>query len=101
MKNNKLFVVMTTVIYSYLFYAQYAGINFLLFNILLIALLFFKDKGQASKSSWLLAVAGSLLSAFFVFWWGTCLTVVANICSLLVLAGLSFKPPGIYTGCGV
>ena len=92
MKHNKLFVVITTIVYSYLFYAQYAGINFLLFNLLLIALVFFRNKELLARPAWLLAAAGALLSAFFVFWWGTCLIVVANICSLLVLAGLSFKP---------
>ena len=92
MKTNDIFIVIATAAYSYLFYDQNTGINFLLFNVIIVLLFYLKDKSLITKRSWLAAAAGSLASAFFVFWWGNTLPVAANICSLIILAGLSFDP---------
>ena len=92
MKTNDIFILLGTAAYSYLFYEQSAGLNFLLFNILLVVLFFLSDKGLVTRPAWLAVAAGSLLSAFCILWWGTDLPFIANLCSLFLLAGISFKP---------
>lgn len=92
MKPNDIFIVIATLAYSYLFYDQNPGINFLLFSVLIIILLFLNDKSIITKPSWLVAASGTLLSSFSVFWWGTELPALGNICSLSIIAGLSFNP---------
>ena len=91
MKPNDIFILIATIAYSYLFYDQNPGINFLLFSLLIVTLLLLNDKSVITKPSWVAAAIGSLLSAFFVFWWGTELQVLANLCSISILAGLSFN----------
>ena len=90
MKTNDIFILIGTAAYSYLFYSQSAGINFLLFNALIVLLLFVKDKSLIARPTWQAAAAGSLISSFFVFWSGLTLPVVANVISLAALAGFSF-----------
>ena len=92
MKTNDILIITATAAYSYLFYNQSTGINFLLFNGLIVLLLLLKDKSLLAQPAWLAAAAGCILSSFFVFWWGTILPVMANLCSLAILSGLSFKP---------
>ncbi len=91
MKTNDIFILVATALFSYLFYRQSAGLNFLLFSLLIVLLLFLKDKTLIKRSAWLAVATGYLLSAFFVFWWGTTLPWLANLCSLFMLAGLSFN----------
>ncbi len=81
-----------TVAFTGLFYFQSAGLNYLLFNLLLVGLTAAANRNLLSRPSWLLVAAASLFSSFYVFWFGTWLPLLANWCSLLVLAGLSFAP---------
>jgi hypothetical protein len=92
MKTIHLFIAFATAVYSYLFYQQCPGINFFVFNLIIVLLLFLKDKSLITKPAWLACAAGSLLSSFCIFWWGTGLPFVANICSLAAVVGLSFNP---------
>lgn len=92
MKKNDWLIIISTVAYTFLFYSQTAGLNFLLFNIVLISLLLWRNTGLLTKPAWLAAATGSLLSACFVFVYGTWLPILANICSLLMLEGFSINP---------
>lgn len=92
MKKNDWLIIISTAAYSFLFYDQSAGLNFFLFNIMLIALLLLQNRAILFKPAWIAVAAGSLISAFFIFWFGTTLPVLANVCSLLMLSGLSFNP---------
>ncbi|MFN8287066.1 MAG: DUF4173 domain-containing protein [Chitinophagales bacterium] len=92
MKKESIFILLSTAAYSYLFYEQMAGINFLLFNILLVALLAINKPALLKEKNWLAVVIGCLISSFCIFWYGTWLPTLANITSLLFLAGLSFAP---------
>ncbi len=91
MKKNDWFILLATASYTFLFYEQSAGFNFLLFNIVLVVLLLIRDKSLLAKPAWLAAATGSLLSAAFVFVYGTWLPIIANIISLLMLEGLSIN----------
>ena len=92
MKKNDWLIILGTMVYSYLFYNQSAGLNFFIFNVILITFLLFSKPLLLFKPAWLVACTGSIISSFFVLWWGTELPVYANLCSLLALVGFSFHP---------
>jgi hypothetical protein len=90
MKRNDLILASAVFIYSLLFYNQTAGINFLIFTIVLIIFLLIKNAALIIRKNWVLAALGSLLSGICVAWHGNTLAVVANVISLSILSGLSF-----------
>jgi len=92
MKRNDLILVATTLLFSVLFYRQVAGINFLLFNIVLIIALVLKDKKVLQYKTWRLAACGALLSSVCVLLYGNIASVIVNAISLALLSGLSFSP---------
>jgi hypothetical protein len=92
MKKNDWILLSAVALYSYLFYEQSPGINFLLFSLALIAALVMRDRSVSKNKNWLLAAAGSLASAACVAWYGNNLSVIANIISLSLLSGLSARP---------
>lgn len=91
MKKNDLILIIAVAIYSYLFYLQLAGINFLIFSIVLIILLLLKDASLVKNRKWIILAIGAILSAVFVFLHGSTLSIIANIVSLLLLAAISFN----------
>jgi hypothetical protein len=90
MKKNDWILLVTVALYSFLFYKQTAGINFLLFTVLLIAGLLIKDKQLVKNHYWKLVMAGSVLSALCIVYYGNTLAVIANILSLSILSALSY-----------
>jgi hypothetical protein len=92
MKKKDFFIIISTLMYSYLFWWQAPGVNFLLFNLLLIGLLAVNEPLLLKERSWQVSAIGCILSSFFVCWWGTTLPVISNFVSVLMLVGFSFKP---------
>jgi hypothetical protein len=92
MKKNDVILITAVIIYSILFYLQLAGINFLIFSIVLIALMLIKDHSLPKKNSWMILAAASLVSGVFVFMHGSTISIIANIVSLLLLSALSYNP---------
>ncbi len=90
-KLNDRLLIATTAIYSYLFYQQNAGINFLLFNLVFIAILLTKDKSLVKKREWLLGAAMCLVSGFGILFHSSALSIIANVCGLLLLSAYSFN----------
>ncbi len=86
MKKNDWILLVSVLCYSYLFYEQFAGINFLVFNIVLLATLFIKDRSFLTKKALWLPLVGSIVSAVCIALYGDGLSVFANICSLVLLA---------------
>ncbi|MFH0865084.1 MAG: DUF4153 domain-containing protein [Bacteroidota bacterium] len=91
MKKNDFILIIAVAVYSFLFYRQLAGINFLIFSISLIVMLLIKDASLLKNRNWIILGAGSVISAAFVFMHGSTLSVIANIVSLLLLAAVSFN----------
>ncbi|MEO8146115.1 MAG: DUF4153 domain-containing protein [Bacteroidia bacterium] len=91
MKKNDWILLASVAVYSYLFYAQDYGINFLLFTIFIITMLFVKDKNVVYSKSWIVAATGSIASALAVFVYGNYLSFLANVISLSILSALSFS----------
>lgn len=89
MKKNDWILTLAVGLYSFLFYMQSAGINFILFNVGLIVLLGIKDSTQFKKGKRLFLMVGCLVSAFSIGWYGNLLSTIANVISLSLLASLS------------
>lgn len=92
MKNENYIIAGLTLAYSYLFYHQGAGINFLVFNVLLIASLYAVKPVLRYSLSCNISAAGSLMTAINIVWHHSDLAIVANFLSLTALAGFSLKP---------
>jgi presenilin-like A22 family membrane protease len=91
MKNNGWVLPLTTLAYSYLFYAKSAGINFLVFTVLLIALQIFTKNNLLKSTPWCIVTAGALVSAVFLAIYGTNLAIVTNVISLGLTAVYSAR----------
>ncbi|MEW6469436.1 MAG: DUF4153 domain-containing protein [Bacteroidota bacterium] len=92
MKKNDWAILISVFAYSFLFYRQWAGLNFFLFTVLIIVLLLYRNPALPRSRSWALAAAGALLSSFFIFKYGSLLAVTANLVSLAILSALSMHP---------
>jgi hypothetical protein len=90
MKRNDVPILIATAVYSFLFYKQSAGVNYFLFNILLIIFLLIRDIGLLQSRPFLFAAAGCIISSCCVFWYDTTLPFAADMISLILLAGFSF-----------
>ncbi|MCW3102020.1 MAG: hypothetical protein JWO09_460 [Bacteroidetes bacterium] len=92
MKKNDWILLSSVFAYSFLFYRQGTGINFLIFSALLVFLLLLKDRTLQRNKPWLIAAAGALASSFCVFYIGNGLSLTANIISLMLLSAFSVGP---------
>lgn len=91
MKTNDYLLIGATAGYSLLFYEQNAGINFLLFSILLLSFLLIRNKDLIQNKKWILTAVCVLFSAVCILIHSSALAIIANVVSLIVLSGLSFN----------
>jgi Domain of unknown function (DUF4173) len=92
MKKNDWLLLLAVALYSFLFYQQTPGLNYLLFSVFLVSLLGSQAGNITRKHpAWLLTAAASLLTGFQVAFINTGLAVGANIVSLILLAGFSLE----------
>lgn len=89
MKTNDYLLLTGTLGYSYLFYEQNAGINFLLFTLLFAGILLVRNKDLLKEKKWLWALSLCMISGIGIFITSSALAVIANCCSLLLLSGFS------------
>lgn len=92
MKTNDYLLITATAGYSYLFYNQNAGINFLVFNLLLIFILIYRNRTLIKNKKWIATSVLCLISSISIFLNSSSLAIIANIFSLLVLSAISFNP---------
>jgi hypothetical protein len=90
MKTNDRIILFMTAAYSYLFYEQNAGINFLIFNLLLIGVLLIRDRNLIHHKKWWFASVACILSSIAIVAHSSALAIIANIFSILVLSAYSF-----------
>lgn len=89
MKTNDRLLILATAVYSYLFYEQNAGINFLLFNLLFAGILLYRNKELVKQKNWLLALVLCLVSATCIVLYSSALAIIANCFSLLLLSAFA------------
>lgn len=86
MKTNDRLLILATAAYSYLFYEQNAGINFLLFNLLFAGILLYRNKELVKQKNWVFALLLCLVSASSIVLYSSALAIIANCFSLLLLS---------------
>lgn len=91
MKTNDYLLITAVAGYSYLFYGQNAGINFLLFTTLFAILLAIRNKQLLRYLNWWWAAAISITGGVGVLLTSSALAIMANCFGLLLLAGISFN----------
>ena len=91
MKKNDYLLLTATSAYSILFFQQNAGINFLIFNIILISILIFRNKLLLNQKKWLWSASLCLISASCIFVHSSTLAIIANVMSLLLVSAFSFN----------
>ena len=91
MKTNDYLLLGATAAYSFLFYEQNAGINFLIFSAILLTFLLIRNKELIKDKKWMLTASCVLFSAICIVIHSSFLAAFANVISLLVLSGLSFN----------
>lgn len=89
MKTNDYLLIAATGGYSYLFFEQNAGINFLFFNLLMAGIYLFKNKQLLKQIKWLWSLVLCLVSSSGIILTSSSLAIIANFTSLLILSGLS------------
>ena len=92
MKKNDWAILISVFVYGALFYDQNAGINFLIFNILIVGLLAFRQFDLIKNKVWLSVAFGSIASSFFIYMYGSALAIWANMFSLFIISALSINP---------
>jgi Leucine-rich repeat (LRR) protein len=91
MKKIDWLITIATFVFSYLFYRQITGINYLVFSIALSAGYLVLNKDLLKNRNWMLFSITSLLSSFFIMWHHSDLAVWATICSLLLQSAYALK----------
>lgn len=86
------FPLMLAVIFPVLFHRQQAGINVLLFDVALLAMVWYAGRPDFRSRLFTVVFAGVALSGFMVFMYGSAMALTVNIISLIVLAGLLAAP---------
>jgi hypothetical protein len=91
MLNNRTLILISTAAFCWLFYHQSDGINYLIFNVLLLVALLLRDSTLLKSKTFLSIATAALASAIAIYWYGTDWPFQMNILSLLALAGYSYS----------
>lgn len=91
MKKNDWILLASTLLYSYLFYKQYAGINFLIFNIAIVIMLLIRDRELLRDRTWTAVAGSAIFSSLFIFMYSSDLAITANLFSLAALSAISIN----------
>jgi uncharacterized protein DUF4153 len=95
MNLKKLFlIIITALLFSWLFFKSQIGVNLLIFNLIVIIGLFLSGKISFKRNLNLIILEGTILTAFFVVFNGSVLAITVNIISLFLLAGTSLYHEG-------
>ena len=91
MKTNDYLLLSGTLAYSLLFFEQGSGINFLIFNLVIVALFVIRSRELLVTKKWLLTASLCCVSAVGIVLHTSSLAIFANITGLLILSGLSYN----------
>lgn len=91
MKKNDWILIIAVILYSWMFYQQTPGINFLIFSAAAILLLIWREPSVLKDSRWYVAASGTLVSGICVALFGTAVSVVANVVSLSLMSAMAIS----------
>src|SRR5687768_10591308 len=89
MKTNDRIFIVAAASYSYLFYHQNAGINFLIFNLLLIMVFAFRNRELLVEKKWLFSSGLCITTGIAILINSSALAIFTNCLSLLLLSAYS------------
>lgn len=92
MKKNDWILLVSVLLYSYLFYEQAAGVNFLIFNLVIITGIALKKQEAVRVFNWQAAAVGAILSSIGIMVYSSPMAIITNIFSLGLLSVMSFSP---------
>lgn len=92
MKKNDVIIGLSAITCTFLLYEHTPGINLLVFNALLIALLYYFNRPISNLRYWLLYVAASLFASTMVLVIHSGLSIFASFCSYLLLIAKTAEP---------
>ncbi len=92
MKKTDVLLLISTLVFSLLFYQQSPGVNYLIFNLVLILAVLVKNPLIFSSQYTVYAALGAVISALNIVWVNTTLSLVMNFLSLIVFAGMTLNP---------
>jgi hypothetical protein len=75
-------------LFVYLFKGQQAGVNVLIFNVIIIVILVWSGRLQRTNRLQLLLAAGAMVSSLAVLLYGSVMAMSGNVFSLVLLTGL-------------
>lgn len=91
-KITLVFPFLIAVIFPMLFHHQQAGVNLLLFDVLILALLSWSGRASFSNTLSIMLFAGVVISGVAVILYGSAMSVAVNVISLILLSGLLAAP---------
>lgn len=92
MKLKNIFLTFAVTAYICLFYKQSSGINFLIFNLLLIFFSGVINPLIIKKFHWKIVVLGAIISSSMIVWNHSALAIIANVISLILVIGITYNP---------
>jgi Leucine-rich repeat (LRR) protein len=92
MKKNDWIFLLSVSLYSYLFYQQSPGINFLLFDLALLAGIYLKDPAPVKTKNGLLFSTGVIISGVCITFYSSPLAIITNLISLASLSAVALAP---------
>jgi hypothetical protein len=92
MKRNDWIYLLAIAHYSFLFYQQGAGLNFLLFSIAIVAALGLMRPSAIRTKHWMISAVLVLVSGLAVYLNGSKLAIAANVTSLMLFSAQSAAP---------
>jgi hypothetical protein len=91
MKTKNTLFFLTLITYTYLFYEQKAGVNFLIFNLFLIGLSAYLFPKLLKQQNWIIAGIGASVSATMIVIFHSNLAILSNVISIIIMVGLMYN----------
>ncbi|MCU0470295.1 MAG: DUF4173 domain-containing protein [Arcicella sp.] len=91
MKLKNIFLIFAITAFSCLFYQQSAGVNLLIFNLLLIIFSGSSQPELLKNRNWQIVTLGAVITSAMTVLHSSDLAVVTNLTSLILLTGISFN----------
>lgn len=91
MKNQNSILLLSAFAFSYLFYDQNAGINFLLFDLIIIGMMIYRNPLIIASRKWQWSLLMCMMSCVGILFHSSALSIFANIISILLLSAFSMK----------
>lgn len=91
MKKDIALIIISSILYSFLFYQEGAGVNFLIFTVLLITFQVVNNPKIIGLNTWLLAAVAGICSGVGIVLYGSALSITANIISLFTLSFTAYS----------